>query len=111
MRYLIDAWLDEGDPRVKITDADSGTVRLQWIYRRSPSLSGTDHDCAEDPPCAGCSALHCLVNHLILLACADKLFSPAEAAPAVASNESEYGAHETQAEQHDMTSVRRTGDS
>jgi hypothetical protein len=111
MRYLIDAWLDEGDPRLKITDADSGAVRLQWIYRRDPSHALTAHACAEGPPCAGCSALHCLVNHLILLACADKLFSPAGAVPAVASNESEYDAQEMPTACQHMTSGHRASDS
>lgn len=73
MRYLIDAWLDEGDPHLKITDADSGAVRLQWIYHRTDPHHGKEQECPEGPACAGCTALHCLVNHLFLLACADKL--------------------------------------
>lgn len=73
MRYLIDARLEEGDPSLTITDAESGTVRLHWTYRRAPVLPGQAHECSDGPPCAGCSALHCLLNHLFLLACADKL--------------------------------------
>jgi len=110
MRYLIDAWLEEGDPRLKITDADSGAIRLQWIYRRMPSLTGTDHDCLEGPPCSGCTALHCLVNDLFLLACADKLSSTVETVPAIASNESEYREQEAPAARRDMTPLCRASD-
>lgn len=71
MRYQIDAWLDDGDPHLKITDADSGAVRLQWIYHREVESSG--QGCPGEEPCAGCSALHSLINHLFLIACADGL--------------------------------------
>lgn len=108
MRYLIDAWLEEGDPRLRITDADSGAVRLQWIYRRSPSRTGTDHDCTEGPRCAGCSALHCLVNDLFLLACADKLCASIKTASATASNESEYRAPELPDARQDVMPADRT---
>lgn len=70
MRYQIDAWLDQGDPHLKITDADSGAIRLQWIYHREPN---SHPECADGASCAGCSALHGLINHLFLLACADGL--------------------------------------
>ncbi|MBK9130061.1 MAG: hypothetical protein IPM20_00250 [Gammaproteobacteria bacterium] len=68
MRYKIDAWLDGGDPHLKITETDSGTVRLQWIYHREVESA---QSCLDGPPCAGCCALHSLINHLFLLACAD----------------------------------------
>ena len=111
MRYLIDAWLEEGDPRLKITDADSGSVRLQWIYRRSPSRSDRNHDCLEGPPCAGCSALHCLLSDLFLLACADRLSSCMESARAAASNESEYREQEAPTTQRDVMPGRRASES
>ncbi|MGE0372019.1 MAG: hypothetical protein AB7Q01_09065 [Gammaproteobacteria bacterium] len=79
MRYQINAWLDKGDPHLCITDADSGVVRLQWIYQRG---AHPEAECPEGPACAGCSALHCLINHLFLLACADKLADSCKTAPA-----------------------------
>lgn len=33
MRYIIDAWLEDGDPRLSIRDADTGAVRMQWTMR------------------------------------------------------------------------------
>jgi len=78
MRYTINAWLDEGDPHLLITDADTGAVRLQWIYHRAGhSPPGGRQPPLEEGPCTGCAALHCLVNHLFLLACAGKLGSSA----------------------------------
>jgi hypothetical protein len=74
MRYLIDAWLDEGDPHLRIIDADSGSIRLNWVYPRS-AIQDVEHDCNDKSPCGGCSALHCLLNHLFLLSCIDKLHS------------------------------------
>jgi hypothetical protein len=96
MRYLIDAWLDKGDPRLKITDADSGAVRLLWAYRRAqPNTGDKEQGCVNGSPCAGCSALHCLVNHLFLLACADRLACTGAAVPADDSHEGRYGAPES----------------
>lgn len=34
MSYDIDASLEEGEPRLHIIDADLGTVRLAWHYKR-----------------------------------------------------------------------------
>lgn len=34
MSYDIDAWLENGEPRLQIIDADSGAVRLAWGYRK-----------------------------------------------------------------------------
>jgi len=34
MSYDINAWLEDGEPRLQIIDADSGTVRLAWCYRK-----------------------------------------------------------------------------
>ncbi len=34
MSYDINAWLEDGQPRLQIIDADSGAVRLAWQYRR-----------------------------------------------------------------------------
>jgi hypothetical protein len=79
MRYQIDAWLDKGDPHLCITDADSGAVRLQWIYHRD---AHTEPECPEGPACAGCFALHCLINHLFLLACADRFSDSCKITPA-----------------------------
>lgn len=107
MRYLIDAWLDEGDPRLQITDADSGAVRLQWSYHRTHPCSGMEQGCSEDPPCPGCSALHCLVNHLFLLACADKLSTTGEAVPVIASNENNYSEPDMQATRQIGAPARR----
>jgi hypothetical protein len=104
MRYLIDAWLDEGDPRIRITDADSGTVRLQWIYHRTHHRSDTELGCSEVPPCAGCSALHCLVNHLFLLACSGKLSPRAESVPDITQ-------HVSKVSEQNGVSRRRPGGS
>lgn len=32
MRYIIDAWLGDGAPRLGIRDADTGAVRLHWGF-------------------------------------------------------------------------------
>lgn len=84
MRYQIDAWLDGGDPHLKITDADSGTVRLQWIYHREVE---SEQSCPDEAPCAGCSALHSLINHLFLIACADGLCASRAQHPAAETPE------------------------
>ncbi|MCC6208408.1 MAG: hypothetical protein IT488_09685 [Gammaproteobacteria bacterium] len=91
MRYQIDAWLDDGNPHLKITDADSGAVRLQWIYRRETE---SEPGCSGGTPCAGCSALHRLINHLFLIACADgrcasRAHHPAKEAPE--ASQKKYG--------------------
>lgn len=35
MSYDIDASLEKGEPRLHIIDADSGSVRLAWHYKRN----------------------------------------------------------------------------
>jgi hypothetical protein len=34
MSYDIDAWLEDGKPRLHIVDATSGAVRLAWTYHK-----------------------------------------------------------------------------
>lgn len=58
MNCRIDAWLERGKPCIKITDADSGRVCMQW------SLHG------DRPPE---DALHGIVRELFLLACVDRV--------------------------------------
>ena len=80
MSYRIDAWLDLGDPRLRIVDADSGTVRLDWS---GPGVAGghgaPGAPCPDDHLCPGCTALHRLVHNLFLLACIDGVACPRDA--------------------------------
>lgn len=65
MRYIIDAWLEDGDPRLNILDADTGAVRMRWDYARP-------HDAAAHEPAAS-KALQGLFRKLMLLSCADRI--------------------------------------
>lgn len=73
MNCSIDAWLENGAARLRIVDADSGRVRLDWSYAEAARRSA----------CASCNpldegaraALDELINGLFLLACADALRS------------------------------------
>jgi len=58
MRYEIDAWLEEGEPRLRILDADSGTVRMAW---------DSDAEHGRDP------ALKALFRELMLLSALQRL--------------------------------------
>lgn len=64
MRYIIDAWLEDGNPCLNIRDADTGAVRMRWDYARP-------RDAAAHEPAAG-KALQGLFRKLMLLSCADK---------------------------------------
>ena len=71
MSYVIDAWLEGDEFRLKIMDADTRVVRMQWAY---PSGSGHAVSC----PCGAEASLHELFKSLFLLACPDR-FSLSEA--------------------------------
>lgn len=66
MPYRIEAHLLQAGPRLRIFDAHSGTLRLQWCYR-SEQLLGL----ADDHPCAAQANLQALMRDLFLLSCAD----------------------------------------
>ncbi len=70
MPFNIEANLLQGEPRLRIFDANSGAVRLHWRYR-----SGLiQHDpnlplCSEDHQCTARANLHTLMRELFLLSC------------------------------------------
>lgn len=70
MNCTIDAWLDDDTAHLRITDADSGRVHLDWSWSGSDAAQGD----------AG-TALHRLVSGLFLVSCIGKLRHPAEPAP------------------------------
>ena len=72
MNCMIDAWLENGEPRLRIVDAESGAVRLDWSGSdaAAPSCDGAPV-CTRDHRCPARAALHGLINELFLLACAD----------------------------------------
>lgn len=66
MPYLVEAWLDNGTPRVRLRDPASGSVSLDWTYKRleeTPNPSGYQTG----------AALHALLRDLFRLACAERL--------------------------------------
>lgn len=73
MNCSIDAWLENGAARLRIVDADSGRVRLEWSFAEA----------ARRGACASCNplddgaraALDELMNGFFLLACADAVRS------------------------------------
>lgn len=69
MAYLIDAWLENGVPQLRIRDAQTGAVRLQWT--REPAGDGSENECDGDRIAHG--ALQRLFRELVLLSCADKI--------------------------------------
>lgn len=69
MRYLIDAWLENGIPQLRITDADTGAVRLRWARAGPAAPDGGDETGEHE----ACRALHRLFKDLVLLSCADKV--------------------------------------
>ncbi len=72
MNCRIEAWLEQGKPCIRITDADSGRVCVQW----SPQDDGPPADTLESCDCGTCpagAALHGLVRELFLLACMDRV--------------------------------------
>ncbi|MGR9106954.1 MAG: hypothetical protein ACU843_08500 [Gammaproteobacteria bacterium] len=42
MGYYIYAWLERGSPRLRVVDAQSGSVCLRWDYRSSGRLKSSD---------------------------------------------------------------------
>src|SRR3569832_2327235 len=70
MRFTIEAELLQGEPRLRIFDADSGALRLHWRYR--PTLVRADAEqtvCCDDHACAARANLHALMRELFLLSC------------------------------------------
>lgn len=80
MAYLIDAWLDGGVPHLRICDAQTGAVRLDWT--RDKTVNGESQDSNTDqalnPDRIAREALQRLFKELILLSCAAKLGSTHE---------------------------------
>ena len=74
MRFTIEAGLAQGVPRLRIFDADSGALRLQWRYPPEPSHSG-EHETAgcNQHDCAARAHLHSLMRDLFLLSCASNV--------------------------------------
>jgi hypothetical protein len=65
MRYIIDARLQDGAPRLDIRDADTGAVRLRWGYMKPGGTATRDRGAR--------MALQDLFRKLVLLSCADKI--------------------------------------
>lgn len=76
MSYVIDAWLERGEPRLRILDAKTGAVRMRWAYRRGADaldVKGADPldvkmGCHDDDQ----ANVSSLFRGLFLLACADR---------------------------------------
>lgn len=75
MNCTIDAWLENGEPRLRIVDADSGAVRLEWSCADAAGPCDGAPVCTRDHHCPARAALHGLINELFLLACVDCLRS------------------------------------
>lgn len=65
MSYLIDAWLEDGVPQLRICDAQTGKVCLRWARPRTPESAGVTPDCER-------VALQRLFRDLVLLSCTGK---------------------------------------
>jgi hypothetical protein len=72
MPYRIEAQLLQGGPRLRLFDAASGALRLQWRYRTElmPGSADRPADGAEHF-CAARANLQALLRDLFLLSCAD----------------------------------------
>ncbi|MCI0653371.1 MAG: hypothetical protein L0Y39_02675 [Methylococcaceae bacterium] len=42
MGYYIYAWLEQGDPRLRVVDAQTGSICLRWDYHNSDRLKLSD---------------------------------------------------------------------
>ena len=42
MGYYIYAWLERGEPRLRVTDAQTGSICLRWDYHKSGRLEFSD---------------------------------------------------------------------
>lgn len=42
MGYYIYAWLEHGDPRLRVVDVQTGSICLRWDYRNSDRLKSSD---------------------------------------------------------------------
>lgn len=58
MSYHINAWLEDGDPRLEILDAHSKSVCMSWSYKSRESLERKDK-----------TEIQRLFRELILLTC------------------------------------------
>ena len=73
MHFRIEAELLQGEPRLRIFDADSGALRLQWRYRNALfQACGERRICDEDHLCAARANLRTLMRDLFLLSCVGK---------------------------------------
>lgn len=100
MNCTINAWLDDDTAHLRITDADSGRVHLDWSWSGNDATQGD----------AG-TALHRLVSGLFLVSCIGKLRQPAEPAPPrpPAAPERPTPAEQASTEEQRMDPERRTG--
>lgn len=73
MRYVVEAKYTKGQPRLRVLDADSRTVRLEWslVKVREMLAAGEipEHDFLQ-PQRYG---MNLLLKNLFLLACAEEL--------------------------------------
>lgn len=73
MHFRIEAQLLQGEPRLRIFDAESGALRLQWRYRAALAHGcQEDHLCGNDQHCLARANLHTLMRDLFLLSCVGK---------------------------------------
>lgn len=73
MNCRIDAWLEDGKPCIRITDADSGRVCLKWSSGGCAGPDDADRCAGDLHHCPADAALHGLVRDLFLLACMDRV--------------------------------------
>lgn len=67
MNYLIDAPLERGRPQLRVVDARTGAVRLQWTDSAAREVCDGEEACT----CGARASLRQLFKALIVLACAD----------------------------------------
>lgn len=73
MSFHIEANLHQGEPRLRVFDADSGALRLHWRYRTALTQACRGQGvCNEDHLCAARANLHALMRELFLLSCSSK---------------------------------------
>jgi len=73
-RYFVDAWIDQGAQCLEIQDADSGAVKLRWVYNKVPDQYLTSNKyCGGEHVCSACKGLQRLFKELFLLSCSSKI--------------------------------------
>lgn len=74
MRYVVEAGFCNGKPRLRVVDADSGEVRVEWFLE--PSRDPVRKDTAAFPqtrPAEQHNGMQSLLKNLFLIACSDDL--------------------------------------